>query len=135
MEILLSILALILGWTIIAIPFGVIAVGIAQGSQTWEMEDPPYVNVNLRKPVREVDRKQPTPLQTPDPAVTVDKAAVSDELGKTKLVHSVMEKQVYYCHENQSLDEALKIMRKHGLSYLPVVDSNLRIVGVVRRHY
>ena len=67
--------------------------------------------------------------------MTVDKAAVSDELGKTKLVHSVMEKQVYYCHENQSLDEALKIMRKHGLSYLPVVDSNLRIVGVVRRHY
>ena len=130
MEILLSILALILGWTIIAIPFGVIAVGIAQGSQTWEMEDPPYVNVNLH-----TDRKQPTPLQTPDPAVTVDKAAVSDELGKTKLVHSVMEKQVYYCHENQSLDEALKIMRKHGLSYLPVVDSNLRIVGVVRRHY
>ena len=44
-----------------------LAVGIAQGSQTWEMEDPPYVNVNLRvKPVREVDRKQPTPLQTKD---------------------------------------------------------------------
>ena len=125
-----SILALILGWTIIAIPFGVIAVGIAQGSQTWEMEDPPYVNVNLH-----VDRKQPTPLQTKDPAVTVDKAAVSDELGKTKLIHSVMEKQVYYCRENQSLDEALKIMREHGLSYLPVVDSNLRVVGVVRRHY
>ena len=131
-----SILALILGWTIIAIPIGVIAVGIAQGSQTWEMEDPPYVNVNLRKPVREVDRKQPpTLLQTPDPAVTVDKAAVPDELGKTKLVRSVMEKQVYYCHENQSRDEALKIMREHGLSYLPVVDNNMRIVGVVRRHY
>ena len=58
MEILLSILALILGWTIIAIPFGVIAVGIAQGSQTWEMEDPPYVNVNLH-----TDRKQPTPCK------------------------------------------------------------------------
>ena len=77
-----------------------VAVGIAQGSQTWEMEDPPYVNVNLRvKPVREVDRKQRTPLQTPDPAVTVDKkpekAAVSDDLGKTKLVQSVMEKQAY----------------------------------------
>jgi CBS domain-containing protein len=117
-----------------------VAVGIAQGSQTWEMEDPPYVNVNLRvKPVREVDRKQPTPLQTPDPAVTVDKkpekAAVSDDLGKTKLVQSVMEKQAYYCRENQSMDEALRIMREHGLQYLPVVDSNLRIVGVVRRHY
>ena len=100
------------------------------------MEDPPYVF----KPVREVDRKQPTPLQTPDPAaVTVDKkpdkAAVSDDLGKTKLVQSVMEKQAYYCRENQSVDEALRIMREHGLPYLPVVDSNLRVVGVVRRHY
>ena len=117
-----------------------VAVGIAQGSQTWEMEDPPYVNVNLHvKPVREVDRKQPTPLQTPDPAVTVDKkpekASVSDDLGKTKFVHDVMEKQAYYCREDQSMDEAVRIMREHGLQYLPVVDSNLRVVGVVRRHY
>ncbi len=134
METVLSILALILAWTIIAIPFGAIALGIAQGSPTWEMEDPPYVNVNLH-----VDRKQPTPLQTPDPVVTVDKkpdkAEVSDDLGKTQLVHTVMEKQAYYCRENQSLDEALRIMREHGLPYLPVVDSNLRVVGVVRRHY
>ena len=131
LSILVSIPLLFLGWTIMAIPFGIIAAGIAQGSQTWEMEDPPYVNVNLRKPVQEVDRKQPTPLQTPDPAVTVDKAAVSNELGKIKLVHSVMQKQVYYCHENQSRDEALKIMREHGLPYLPVVDSHLRVVGMV----
>jgi CBS domain-containing protein len=127
-----TLLSLILGYTMMTILVGVVAVGIAQGSQTWEMEDPPYVNVNLRKPVREVDRKQPTPS---DPAVTVDKAVVSDEFGKTKFVHSVMEKQAFYCHENQSLDEALKIMREHGLQYLPVVDSNLRVVGVVRRHY
>ena len=124
-----------LAWTIIAIPIGVFAMGIAQGSPTWEMEDPPYVF----KPVREVDRKQPTPLQTPDPAVTVDKkpdkAAVPDDLGKTKLVHSVMEKQAYYCREDQSVAEAQRIMREHGLQYLPVVDSNLRVVGVVRRHY
>ena len=43
-----------------------------------------------------------------------------------------MEKQAYYCREDQSVDEAQKIMREHGLQYLPVVDSNLRIVGVVR---
>jgi hypothetical protein len=74
-----------------------ISVGIAQGSQTWESEDL----------VREVHRKQPTPLQTKDSAVTVDKkpekAAVSDDLGKTKFVHDVMEKQAYYCRENQSV--------------------------------
>ena len=98
------------------------------------------MNVNLHvKPVREVDRKQPTPTQTPDLAVTVDKkperASVSDDLGKTKFVHDVMEKQAFYCRENQSVDEALRIMRERGLSYLIVVDSNLRVVGVMRRHY
>ena len=46
-----------------------------------------------------------------------------------------MEKQAYYCREDQSMEEALRIMRKHGLQYLPVVDSNLRIVGGVRRSY
>jgi CBS domain-containing protein len=42
-----------------------------------------------------------------------------------------MVKTPYYCRENQSVDEALKIMREHGLPYLPVLDSNLRVVGVV----
>ena len=64
METVLSIPLLILAWMMMAIPLGVIALAIAQGSQTWEMEDPPYVF----KPVREVDRKQPTPPQTTDSA-------------------------------------------------------------------
>ena len=131
------ILAWLIGVMIFAIPLGILAIGIAQGSQTWESEDPPYVNVNLRvKPVREVHHKEPTPLQTPDSAVTVDKkpdkAAVPDDPGKTKLVHSVMEKQAYYCRENQSDEEALKIMHEHDFPYLPVVDTNLRVVGIVR---
>jgi hypothetical protein len=129
------ILAWLIGVIFFAIPLGVLAMGIAHGSQTWEMEDPPYVF----KPVRKVDRKQPTPPQMPDPPVIVDKkpdkAAVPDDLGKIKLVHNVMEKQAYYCREDQSVEEAQRIMREHGLQYLPVVDSNLRIVGVVRRHY
>jgi CBS domain-containing protein len=114
------------------------AVGIAQGSQTWESEDQAHHgNVNPRiGPVREVYRKEPTPLQTKDSSVIVDKRpAVSDDFGKRKFVHGVMEKQAHYCFENQSMDEALKIMREHGLQYLPVVDSNLRVVGMVRRHY
>jgi CBS domain-containing protein len=85
--------------------------------------------------VREVHRKQPTPLQTTDSAVTVgkkpEKAAVPDDLDKTKLVRSVMVKTPYYCRENQSNEEALKMMRELDLPYLPVLDSNLRVVGVV----
>ena len=61
-----------------------------------------------------------------------EKAAVSDDLGKTKFVRGVMEKKVYYCRENLSVDEALKIMREHDLPYLPVVDINLRVVGPVK---
>jgi CBS domain-containing protein len=115
--------------------------GIAGGGGKSELEDQAqYEHFNPHvKPVREVHRKEPTPLQTKDSAVTVDKkpekVVVPDDLGKTKLVHGLMEKQAYYCFENQSVDEALRIMREHGLQYLPVVDSNLRVVGMVRRHY
>ena len=35
----------------------------------------------------------------------------------------------YYCRENQSNEEALKMMR--DLPYLPVLVSNLQVVGVV----
>jgi predicted transcriptional regulator len=114
---------------VIVLVIGFLALGICQGSPSWESEDFPI------KPVREVHRKQPTPLQTKDSAVTVDKkpekAAVSDDLGKTKFVHSVMIKTPYYCRANQSEEEALKLLRELNLPYLPVLDSNLRVVGVV----
>jgi hypothetical protein len=104
--------------------------GFAHGSQTWPSEDPP---------AREVHREEPTQLNERLGRDRGDKkpekAAVSDDLGKTRFVHDVMAKQAYYCREDQSMDEALRIMRKHGLQYLPVVDNNLRIVGVVRRNY
>ena len=132
-------------FAIFALPFGlVVAMGIASGSDKWESEDQiQYEHFNPHvKLVRKVDRKQPTPLQTPDPAVirwereSLERLQSSDTIHReTKLVHSVMEKQVHYCREDQSQDEALRIMREHGLQYLPVVDSNLRIIGVVRRHY
>jgi hypothetical protein len=131
METVLSILA----WTIIAIPFGAIAIGIVQGSPTWEMEDPPYVF----KPVREVDRKQPTPLQMPDPAVirwereSLKRLQSSAMIHReTTSVHNVMEKQAHYCREDQSVDDARRIMREHDLQYLLVLDRNMRIVGMVR---
>ena len=42
-----------------------------------------------------------------------------------------MVKTPYYCRENQSDEEALKMMRELDLPYLPVLDSNLRVVGMV----
>jgi len=41
-------------------------------------------------------------------------------------------RQAHYCFENQSVDEARRIMREHDLPYLLVLDKNLRIVGTVR---
>ena len=88
------------------------------------------------KTVREVHRKEPTLPQTKDSAVTESKSppkvAVADDLGKTKLVHSVIEKRAYFCFENQSVDEARRIMHENDLQYLLVLDRNLRIVGIVR---
>jgi CBS domain-containing protein len=50
---------------------------------------------------------------------------------ETTLVRGSMVKKMYYCVENQSLEEAREIMRCNQLLHLPVVDENLRIIGVV----
>jgi CBS domain-containing protein len=50
---------------------------------------------------------------------------------ETALVRGIMVKKAYYCLENQSLDEAREIMREHHLDYLPVVDENMRVIGIV----
>jgi CBS domain-containing protein len=50
---------------------------------------------------------------------------------ETTLVRGSMVKKLYYCFENQSVVEAREIMRRNHLLHLPVVDENLRIIGIV----
>ena len=50
---------------------------------------------------------------------------------ETALVRGIMVKKVYYCFEHQSADEAREIMREHNLQYLPVVDEDMRVMGMV----
>jgi len=50
---------------------------------------------------------------------------------ETTLVRAIMVKKAYYCFENQSLDEAREIMCEHHLEYLPVVDEDMRVMGIV----
>ena len=50
---------------------------------------------------------------------------------KTAIVREIMVKKTYFCFENQSVDEARKIMCDHHLDYLPVVDPNMRVLGIV----
>ena len=117
-------------------PFGILAMLIASGSGKWESEDQAqYEFFNPRvKPVQEVHRKGPTPLPTKDSAVNVDKnpEKVADDLDKPKPVIGAMVKKVFYCFEDQSIDEVRRIMREHDLPYLLVLDRKMRIVGMVR---
>jgi CBS domain-containing protein len=53
---------------------------------------------------------------------------------QTTLVRGSMVKKMYYCFEDQSLEEARELMRRHHLLHLPVVDSELRIIGIVALH-
>jgi CBS domain-containing protein len=50
---------------------------------------------------------------------------------ETALVREIMLKKAYYCFENQSVDEAREIMCEHHLDYLPVVDDDMRVMGIV----
>jgi CBS domain-containing protein len=49
----------------------------------------------------------------------------------TTSVRGSMIKKLYYCFEDQSLEEARQIMRRNDLQHLPVVDQGLRIIGIL----
>ena len=53
---------------------------------------------------------------------------------QTTLVRGSMVKQMHYCFEEQSLAEVRDLMRRHHLFHLPVVDKDLRIIGIVALH-
>ncbi len=130
-------LVLLAGW----VCFAFFAAGIAgvNGNGREEVGFNEYLNERFNrrvKGVREVHRKEPTPVQTTKTTVTVanspENAAVSSHHPcETTLVRSVMVKTPYYCRENQSDEEALKMMRELDLPHLPVLDSDLQVVGVV----
>ena len=129
MEAVLSILAL---WVLLT----VCAAGIASGSVNWKSEDTAGYKEHIQHDgaPRGVPRKEPTPpqkgfIQPVDKEL--QKAPVSDDFYDTKLVQDVMVKKVLFCRQDQSADEALRIMRTHAVPYLLVLNDNLRIVGTV----
>ena len=135
---LVMFLALLGGWVCLAL----LVAGFAGVNGNWREEEGfnEYLNERFNRRVEgvhEVHRKEPTPVRTTKTTVTVadgpENAAVSSHHPcETTLVRSVMVKTPYYCRENQSDEEALKMMRELNLPCLPVLDSNLRAVGVVR---
>ena len=131
METVPQFLAVVAFLGVFVVSVWVFAAGIASGSGKSKFEDQAQYE-HFNPPVKPVG-EEPTPLPTKD---TVDKkpekAAVPDDLDKPKPVIDVMVKKVFYCFENQSEDEARRIMREHDLPYLLVLDRNMRIVGMVR---
>ena len=49
------------------------------------------------------------------------------------LVRESMRRTVVFCTGDQSVEEAEAIMSEHHLDHLPVVDSSLRIIGMLSR--
>lgn len=141
LSILVTILGLIIVWIVgfsVYILLGVIAKLVGVRSDKWDSEDQAeyeFFNPDVKR--EDVHFKRPpTPLQTRKTTVTVAKSpekppVPSHKSGEISLVSGVMVRTPYYCHEDQSDEEALKIMQDLGLPYLPVLDGNLRVVGMV----
>lgn len=92
-----------------------------------------WFNPSARR-ARKVHRRESTlPRATKTTVVKKpEKTAVfSQNQAAITPVSRVMTKTPYYCRENQSQEEALKMLRELNLPCLPVLDSNLRVVGVV----
>lgn len=45
-------------------------------------------------------------------------------------VGQIMNRKVVFCYEDEDCARACWLMEDHGLSYLPVVDREMRIVGI-----
>lgn len=69
----------------------------------------------------------------------VDKENPDWEIGgrghdpKESNVGQIMNRQVIFCYEDEDCAHARALMEDHDLSYLPVVDREMRIVGIFSR--
>jgi CBS domain-containing protein len=48
-------------------------------------------------------------------------------------VGEIMTREIVYCFEDQECATAHFLMERRGLSYLPVVDRQMRVVGILSR--
>jgi len=52
---------------------------------------------------------------------------------KTWRVSEIMNRSAFFCYEDEDCASALRFMKEHNLTYLPVVDREMRIVGIFNR--
>ena len=52
---------------------------------------------------------------------------------KTWQVREIMSREIFFCYEDEDCSRARNMMAEKGLHYLPVVDRQMRIVGIFSR--
>lgn len=57
--------------------------------------------------------------------------AVADGKDSNTKVRDVMSEGIYWCFEDQTVDDAVKIMSENQIRRLPVVDRDKRLIGIV----
>jgi CBS domain-containing protein len=61
----------------------------------------------------------------------VVRGVAENRLGGNAAVRDVMSEHVYYCFDDDDLEQAAKIMAEHQVRRLPVLNRNKRLVGIV----
>jgi CBS domain-containing protein len=57
--------------------------------------------------------------------------AVADGKGPSTTVREVMSERIVWAYEDDSVDDAVKLMSKHQIRRLPIVNADKRLVGIV----
>ena len=52
---------------------------------------------------------------------------------KSSKVRNIMKRELIFCYEDEDCASAQKLMEERGVRYLPVVDRQMRIVGIFSR--
>lgn len=52
---------------------------------------------------------------------------------KSTLVSDAMRRELFFCYEDEDAGHANRVMEKHNLNHLTVVDRQMRIVGIISK--
>ena len=61
----------------------------------------------------------------------VARAVAENSLPSNTAVRTVMSEGIYYCFEDDTLEEAARIMAEHQVRRLPVLNRNQQLVGII----
>lgn len=69
-------------------------------------------------------------IDTPNPDLD---AGAHGHDPKSTLVSDAMRRELFFCYEDEDAGHANRVMEKHHLNHLTVVDRQMRIVGIISK--